>query len=170
MKQTTRMTDTMTERGLRNLALFLAGHLPPLREELISGLAEVAIHYRHSPIVGGRAPSRRHPHPGDHAPDVPGLHTADGAPASLDDLLRHPGHLLLTTVGDDQVLDQLRAALAGLGSVLRIPPRATTAFTDRYGTGDHGLALIRPDGYLGLISREATPEAVAAYVRRLLHA
>ncbi|WP_326837435.1 FAD-dependent monooxygenase [Amycolatopsis rhabdoformis] len=176
VKQTTRMTDTATDRGLRTLALFLAGHLPPMRDELISGISEVDIHYRHSPIVTGHAGSRRHPRPGDHAPDLPGLRTADGTPTCLDELLRRPGHLLLTAVQDEAVLDRFRAALAGLGTVVPVSRTAATglhdpedSFATHYGTGDHGLALIRPDGYLGLITREATPAAVASYVQRLLH-
>ncbi|WP_432845632.1 FAD-dependent monooxygenase [Amycolatopsis sp. CA-161197] len=180
VKQTTRMTDVMTvngpERGLRNLALFLVGHLPPVREELITGIAEVDIHYRGSPIVTGRATSRRHPHPGDHAPDLPGLRTADGTPTSLDELLRRPGHLLLTSVQDNAVLDEYRAALAGLGTVVPIGSGGLGAlhdpdgsFTDRYGTGESGFALIRPDGYLGLITRAGTPEKLSEYAQLVMH-
>jgi len=56
VKQTNRMTNAMTAPGagaLREIGLFVLGHVPALGHKLMTGFAETNIAYRHSPIVGG---------------------------------------------------------------------------------------------------------------------
>ena len=185
VRQTSALTDTMTAPGpvahLRDLALFVLGHVPALRGTVVSMLTETDVAYRGSPAVTGLAGGRRHASPGDHAPDVPGLTTADGAGAWIGDLLRRPGHLLLTTAGDPALLDRLRAVLGSLGTVVPVVATAAGAPGDalvdpagavarRYGIGDAGLALIRPDGYLGYLSAGADDRAVGEYLTGFVHA
>jgi 2-polyprenyl-6-methoxyphenol hydroxylase-like FAD-dependent oxidoreductase len=185
VRQTSALTDAMTAGGalghLRDVALSVLGHVPAAGEHLVSVMTETTIAYRGSPAVTGLAGGRRHPSPGDHAPDVPGLTTADGAEAWIGDLLRRPGHLLLTTAGDPALLDRLRAALGSLGTVVPVVATAAGApagalvdpagaVARRYGIGDAGLALVRPDGYLGYLSAGADDRAVAEYLARFVHA
>ncbi|MGY1807882.1 FAD-dependent monooxygenase [Blastococcus sp. SYSU D00669] len=182
VRQTSRMTDLMASGGatarLRDVALSVLGHLPALGERLVAGVAEVTVHYRDSPIVAG---PRRAVAPGDHAPDVPGLRDAGGAEAWIGDLLRRPGHLLLTARDDAGALAGLREVLGGLGRVVPVvrdaggaPAGALVdpggAVADRYGTGGDGMALVRPDGYLGLLSTTSDPRPLAAHLAGNLQA
>ncbi|SFT93849.1 2-polyprenyl-6-methoxyphenol hydroxylase [Geodermatophilus amargosae] len=184
VRQTNAMTNAVTASGpvahLRDLALTVLGHVPALSGRLVSAMTETTIAYRRSPAVTGLAGGGRHASPGDHAPDVPGLTTADGAEAWIGDLLRRPGSLLLTTAGDRALLDRLRGALGSLGTVVPVVATAEGAPVDalvdpagavarRYGIGDAGLALVRPDGYLGYLSARADDRAVTEYLTDLLH-
>ncbi|MGY1690716.1 FAD-dependent monooxygenase [Geodermatophilus sp. SYSU D01105] len=184
VRTTSRMTDAMATAGaaahLRDLALFVLGHVRALEDEVASGLAETAVTYRGSPAVSGSGDGLRHASPGDHAPDVPGLTSVSGAQAWIGDLLRRPGHLLLSTDDDPGVLERLRAALGSLGTVVPVVPDAAGAPADalvdaagavarRYGIGHRGIALIRPDGYLGHLSTHADDEDLTAHLTALLH-
>ena len=184
VRQTNALTNAMTASGpvahARDLALTVLGHVPALSGRLVSAMTETTIAYRRSPAVTGLAGGRGHASPGDHAPDVPGLTTAVGAEAWIGDLLRRPGCLLLTTVGDPALLDRLRGALGSLGTVVPVVSSAAGAPADalvdptgavarRYGIGDAGLALVRPDGYLGYLSAGADDRAVTEYLTDLLH-
>ncbi|PWW23675.1 2-polyprenyl-6-methoxyphenol hydroxylase-like FAD-dependent oxidoreductase [Geodermatophilus normandii] len=104
VRQTNALTNAMTASGpvahARDLALTVLGHVPALSGRLVAAMTETTIAYRRSPAVTGLAGGRRQASPGDHAPDVPGLTTADGAEAWIGDLLRRPGCLLLTTASD----------------------------------------------------------------------
>ena len=112
---------------------------------------------------------------GDHAPDVPGLRTADGAFTWIGDLLRRPGHLLLAAGADQADVDRFCAVLGDLGSVVPVVTAAVHAPADalvdgagevtrRYGLGAHGYALIRPDGYLACTSRTLDHHALVDYL------
>ncbi|WP_171058231.1 FAD-dependent monooxygenase [Modestobacter altitudinis] len=183
VRQTNAMTEAMTLEGpaatLRAVALSVLGHLPAVTDRLMTALTETAIAYRDSPVVGGAAHGR-HVRPGDHGPDVAGLRTVDGAEAWIGDLLCRPGHLLLSTAADPSALDRLRSALGALGTVVPVVRAAAGAPADalvdvdgavarRYGIGDCGLALIRPDGYLGWLSTRADEAAVTEHLDGLLH-
>ncbi|MFW3171964.1 FAD-dependent monooxygenase [Geodermatophilus sp. CPCC 206100] len=183
VRQTTVMTDTMSAEGpaahLRDAALFVLGHVPALRDQVMAGVTETRIAYRGSPAVDGDTGPGRHVRPGDHAPDVPGLTTADGREAWIGDLLRRPGHLLLTTATDPPLLDRLGAVLGPLGTVVPVVPAAAGApagalvdpagaVARRYGIGDSGTALIRPDGYLGHLSSTADDAALADHLSAAL--
>ncbi|WP_138734217.1 FAD-dependent monooxygenase [Modestobacter excelsi] len=179
VRQTNAMTDAMTLEGpaatLRAVALSVLGHLPAVTDRLMTTLTETAIAYRGSPVVGGAPAHGRHALPGDHAPDIAGLRTVDGAEAWIGDLLRRPGHLLLSTAAQPAVLDRLRDALGALGTVVPVVRAAAGAPADalvdaagavarRYGIGDSGMALVRPDGYLGWLSTRADEAAVTGYL------
>lgn len=196
VRQTTRLTHAVATQGprghLRDVGLLLLGHLPAVGEAVAASLAEVRLRYRGSPAVGG-GDGVRGACPGDHAPDPAGLSDADGGPARIGDLLRRPGHLLLTTCLSRTSHDRLRAVLGGLGTVVPVvpaPPASARLSTrpapdgssgrsvlvdpggvvaDRYGIGHDGAALIRPDGYLGYLSARTDPEAVARHLAEREH-
>ncbi|MGY1605366.1 FAD-dependent monooxygenase [Geodermatophilus sp. SYSU D00815] len=184
VRQTSTMTDVMASAGatarLRDIGLFVLGHLPALGEKLVAGVTEVTVHYRDSPIVTGSG-GHRTAAPGDHAPDVPGLRTVDGAEAWIGDLLRRPGHLLLVARDDPRAVAALREALGGLGAVVPVVRTADGAPADalvdhggavarRYGLDGDGMALIRPDGYLGHLSTTADPRVLADHLTGALAA
>jgi hypothetical protein len=139
----------------------------------------VRVRYRGSPAVGG-GDGVRGAVPGDHAPDMPGLTDASGAPQWVGDLLRRPGHLLLTTCLSRTSHERLRAVLGGLGTVVPVVPAPDGVtgpvlvdpgglVADRYGIGHDGTALVRPDGYLGYLSSRTDPDAVAEHLAAREH-
>jgi hypothetical protein len=123
--------------------------------------------------------------PGDHAPDPAGLSDGAGAPARVGDLLRRPGHLLLTTCLSRTSHDRLRRMLGGLGTVVPVRPAVAAGsdasaddpvlvdpggvVADRFGIGHDGAALIRPDGYLGYLSVRTDPVEVARHLAEREH-
>ncbi|MFE0879645.1 FAD-dependent oxidoreductase [Streptomyces smyrnaeus] len=108
-----------------------------------------------------RHPAAPHPSPlspGDRAPDAPLTAPGDSAPGGarrVFDLLRGP-HFTLLAVGD-------AAPPAGLPAYLRTHAVAATA-----PYAPDGLYLVRPDGYLALITED--PGEVTAYVTGLASA
>ncbi|GIG36706.1 FAD-dependent oxidoreductase [Cellulomonas pakistanensis] len=183
VRQTTRLTHAVASAGarahLRDVGLLLLGHLPAVGEAVASSLAEVRVRYRGSPAVGGGA-GVRGACPGDHAPDPAGLTDAAGAETWVGDLLRRPGHLLLTTCLSRTSHERLRAVLGGLGTVVPVVPRADGVpgpvlvdpgghVADRYGIGHDGAALVRPDGYLGYLAARTDPDAVADHLATREH-
>ncbi|HEV7648485.1 MAG TPA: FAD-dependent monooxygenase [Actinophytocola sp.] len=182
VKQTNLMTSVMTTSGpaaaLRDMGLFVLGHVPALGHKLMTGFAETGIAYRHSAIVHGDTGPGSHARPGDHAPDVPGLRTADGADVWLGDLLRRPGHLLLTTDPNLAAQDRLRAAIGPLGTVVPVATAVSSpggiadpagVVAHRYGIGERGVALVRPDGYLGYASTDSDDQRLADYLTTVFH-
>jgi len=188
VRQTTRLTHAVATQGprahLRDVGLLLLGHLPAVGEAVAASMAEVRLRYRGSPVVGG-GDGVRGACPGDHAPDPAGLSDAAGAPARVGDLLRRPGHLLLTTCLSRTSHERLRSLLGGLGTVVPVRPAAAPAHdgsadgpvlvdpggvvATRYGIGHDGAALIRPDGYLGYLSDRTDPVAVARHLAEREH-
>ncbi|MGY1753409.1 FAD-dependent monooxygenase [Blastococcus sp. SYSU D01042] len=179
VRQTDRLTNAMTASGplaaVRDAALFLLGHVPAAGDRLVATLSETGIAYRGSPLVEGSGARGGHLRPGDHAPDVPGLTRPDGSAAWIGDLLRRPGHLLLTTTSDPGLVDRLRTVLGTLGTVVPVTRSAAGAPVDalvdvdgaiarRYGTGPAGMALVRPDGYVGLLAATSDPRTLAAHL------
>jgi hypothetical protein len=94
---------------------------------------------------------------------------------SVEDLLARAGMVLLVRTANPDAVDELRHVLGDLGVVIRVVADTAaigTADADcvldpgdavghAYGLGTDSLALIRPDGYLGLLS-----DTVAAGVLR----
>ena len=173
------MTKVMASTGaaaqLRNIGLFLLGHSAALGDAIMSNLAEVTINYRTSPIVQDHGRQRSAPvHPGDHLAEVDGLAHPDGTTAFLGDLLQQPGHVILLSGQDRVTADELSRRLSDLGTVTLVvtdaggAPRGSIVdpageFGKRYGTGDNGMVVIRPDGYIGMITRPADNDAITAY-------
>lgn len=184
VRQTTRLTHAVATQGprghLRDVGLLLLGHVPAVGEAVAASMAEVRLRYRGSPAVGGGA-GVRGACPGDHAPDPEGLRAADGGPARIGDLLRRPGHLLLTTCLSRASHVRLRRVLDGLGTVVPVRPGADGSadgpvlvdpggvVAEHYGIGHDGAALIRPDGYLGYLSARTDPADVARHLAEREH-
>jgi hypothetical protein len=177
IRQSTTLTQIATvrhksTRRLRNFALHVATGLSPLTTRLVDQVEETDIAYRNSPIVAGAAGGRHGVHPGDAAPDVPGVplrgslidgtgHTAlyiapagPATPVTAAGISRHV--LVAGTAADAAGFDEVIADPQGIVS-------------ERYGVGDAGgLVLIRPDGYVGLLAQFGDDAAVADYRSRLL--
>jgi 2-polyprenyl-6-methoxyphenol hydroxylase-like FAD-dependent oxidoreductase len=156
---------------------------------------ELDLDYRSSPICAapGSASAESFtdgPHAGAEAVDAGPLE-ADGRTTSLFELLRGTAHTLLLPCGrapsDRERLGAIAAEAArAYGDLLRVlvvdahgdaaaPGAECEVVSDpgraverRYGLGDDGLYLIRPDGYVGHRARPATIESVRAYFERLL--
>jgi 2-polyprenyl-6-methoxyphenol hydroxylase-like FAD-dependent oxidoreductase len=181
-----RMTTTMTEVGtatgpeaaVRDVALFVLGHVRPAGRTAAATMAELTVNYR------GSALSVHHGHhqhgaarAGEHAPDPDGLRRPDGTPVAVEELLTRPGLLLLARSADPAKVEELRAVLGDLGTVVRVVDDAEPgcvvdpdAVVDRrYGLGREGVALIRPDGYLGLVADSADPDVLRRYLGDVLH-
>ncbi|UNS98596.1 FAD-dependent monooxygenase [Streptomyces tubbatahanensis] len=97
------------------------------------------------------APHTGTPAPGDRAPDAPAT-APDGSPLRVFDLLRGP-HLTLLAIGD-------ATPPAGLPPYVRTHPLPATP---PYAAG--ALHLVRPDGYLALITEDA--QEVTSYLAAL---
>ena len=181
VRTTTVLTEVGTASGaaasVRDAALFLIGHARRLGDALAAKTAEVTIAYRDSALSvqhGGR--HRGAVRAGDHAPDPDGLRRPDGGPVTVEQLLATPGLLLLARTDDADTVDALRQELGDLGRVVQVVPAAGAAAGDdvvvdpdgvvgaRYGLSPEGLALVRPDGYLGLVADTADADLVRRYL------
>ncbi len=171
------------EGAVRNVALFLAGHLHPLGRKIATNVAELTVNYRDSRLSvqdgGHHHGSAR---AGDHAPDPVGLQRVDGSAVSIEQLLARPGLLLLVRSADPETIRELRNILGDLGRVIRLVGTAAAEAGEpedwlvdandtigrRYGLGSDALALIRPDGYLGLVANPADPAVLRRHLRDAL--
>jgi hypothetical protein len=181
VRMTTVMTDvgaaSGTKAALRNAALFVVGRLHRVVGDLAATAAETTIGYPTGPLS---VQDCEHRHgaarAGDHAPDPDGVTRPDGTPVTVEDLLARPGLLLLAGTDDPGTVDALRGALGDLGTVVPVV-RAVDAGTDadavvdpdgvvgrHYGWGAAGLALVRPDGYLGLVTDDTDPAGLRRYL------
>ncbi|GAA1838811.1 hypothetical protein GCM10009836_17290 [Pseudonocardia ailaonensis] len=158
VRETTLLTNVGTASGpvaaIRNTALFLLGHAHAIGDAAAAKMAEVTIGYPKSGL------SRQHGHAhvrcGQHAPDPESL------PVPLEELLTEPGLLLL--VAASTPTDELAAVLGDLGRVVGVPD---DVFAATYGCG---LALVRPDGYLGLVADSTDPAVLRSYLADTLGA
>ncbi len=185
VRTTTAMTNVMTGAGpmagLRDIALFLVGHVQELGHTAATEMAELTIDYRHS-TLSVRHGQRHHAtvHAGSHAPDPDGLIHPDGAAVAVEELLTRPGLLLLARTDDRSAVDELQRVLGDLGTAVQVVTSATMTADDvlidpqntighDYGLGDDGLALIRPDGYIGLLATRTDPDVLRGYLQDALH-
>jgi hypothetical protein len=91
---------------------------------------------------------------------------------TVEELLTSPGMLLLVRSGDDDAVDELRRALGELGTVVRVGDDVRDpddVIGRHYGLGSEGLALVRHDGYLGLVAHSAEPAVLRSYLADTLH-
>ncbi|MDD7964057.1 FAD-dependent monooxygenase [Actinomycetospora lemnae] len=171
VKLTTVMTDVAALSGVaaacRNAALFVAGHVHRLTDTLATTAAELTIAYTDSALSvqsGSRGTARA----GDHAPDPDGLRRPDGTPVAVEDLLARPGFLLLVRGAGEGLAE----VLGDLGTVVRVGEDVLDpddALAAAYGWRDGGMALVRPDGYLGLVADTTDPAVLRRYLARTLH-
>jgi 2-polyprenyl-6-methoxyphenol hydroxylase-like FAD-dependent oxidoreductase len=179
VRTTTALTDVGTATGpvaaIRDLALFVVGHLPRLAEKGAATLAETTIRYTGSALsVHHGAHHHGASRAGEHAPDPEGLLRPDGTPVTIEELLTRPGMVLLVRTEHADAVDDLRRTLGDLGTVIRIGTEAVPnedcvldpadAVGRAYGLGSEGLALIRPDGYLGLVADSADADVLRGYL------
>jgi hypothetical protein len=170
IRSTTLMTDVGTlDHGLavrlRNELVHAATGLAPVQHVLADQLEETALRYRHSPVVVDHHPRHARVRAGDHAPHVddPAVQAALRAAVA-----GTTGHVVLTVTGGsagagadaDQpagravpggaavLVADRPDAVAGYDVVAADPGRVVAA---RYGFEHGGRAVIRPDGYLGLV-------------------
>jgi 2-polyprenyl-6-methoxyphenol hydroxylase-like FAD-dependent oxidoreductase len=149
--------DNSAVRWIRDRAAHAATGLAPVRHMLADWLEEITIGYRHSPVVSRRRAHRGKLRAGDHAPYV------GGAPGDrVRDVARSAsGHVVLTVAApgrpapiadSDGALHVLVSddghEVSGYDTVVPDPGATIAA---RYDLRAGGRAVIRPDGYLGLV-------------------
>ncbi|WP_433505810.1 FAD-dependent monooxygenase [Pseudonocardia halophobica] len=179
VRTTTTLTNVGTASGpeaaVRDVAMVVVGHLPRVAGTGAATLAETTIGYRDSTLAVHRGHHRHGAaRAGEHAPDPDGLLRPDGSPVTVEGLLGRPGMVLLVRTGEAATVDELRGVLGDLGTVVRVVSDAGAAgecvldpddvLGRAYGLGSEGLALIRPDGYLGLVADQADAAALRAYL------
>jgi len=176
-RKTTLLTDLMTMTGprsaRRDAVMRLAGHAEPFTRRVAEDLAELPVDYRRSPICGHAGVAAGGTvRPGDHVGDTDGLTDRTGSPVIEDLLRRYPGHLLLSGTGDAGDLARLQCVLGDVGTVLPVTDHtgpAVPALHEKHSlaaffrTREHGLALVRPDGYLGWLGQST--DALRDYLR-----
>ena len=96
---------------------------------------------------------------------------------AVEELLTRPGLLLLVRGEDPAAVADLRRELGDLGTVTRVvrDDAAAGELLDpddvvgrEYGLRPEGLALVRPDGYLGLVADSADPGLLRGYLDDVL--
>jgi hypothetical protein len=194
-----KMSDTMLKMATMkgNLTRKLRDQLVPflINKEVVqrrfrNQVSEIAIHYRHSPIVQEhRSPLQRvlphSVHAGDRAPDVTLPASGSHGERRLFDLVRGPRHSLLLLLdeapGDEFRWDILQrweqlveTCVVASGDVQDALPYGQAildpqhAIRERFGIGTGSLLLIRPDGYIGYLSDTLQLEPLDAYLREVL--
>ena len=174
---------------LRNWLLSSVSGLGPLQQRIVSGIAELSVSYRSSPIVedtGGSGSLRA----GDRVPDTPLIEGTSGAATSLLTVLADTRHTLWLLAGPSPSQSELRALAemrqqveAHYGTWVAVHLALVTTPSDLswYGSvyldadgalyrrfGDTPmLCLIRPDGYLAFRGRSGDGEQLLSYLRRL---
>ena len=167
--------DSRLKRELRNWLLRIGSRVPLARNKLADEIEELTVRYPKSPVVVG---GRRGPVvAGDAAPDVAevGLWSRlspDGAGTDGKHTVlvvpRTDGTVPALAIPSEVrvlVVDGATGAAGGRPEVVDDPQRKVAA---RYGLGrDGGIVVIRPDGYVGLVSGLDDGGAVRGYLSRL---
>jgi 2-polyprenyl-6-methoxyphenol hydroxylase-like FAD-dependent oxidoreductase len=182
VRTTTTMTDVGTASGvqaaLRDAVLAVVGRVPGAEDAMAARLAEVTVSHRDSPLsVQHGRHHRGAARAGDHAPDPVGLLRPDRTPVAVEELMTRPGLLLLVRSEDPAAVAELRRELGDLGTVTRVVRDGAAAgelldpddvVGREYGLRPEGLALVRPDGYLGLVADSADPGLLRGYLDDVL--
>ncbi|HLX43523.1 MAG TPA: FAD-dependent oxidoreductase [Bryobacteraceae bacterium] len=138
---------------------------------------QLGITYRDGPLARDERASPGSLRAGDRAPDAP-CQKADGTPVRFFDLFRGPHFTLLTFGNSPTDPTEPEVANGSLVSAYTVaqPGEAIgdSAIVDVAGHGrrayDVGTGvqiLVRPDGYIGLITQERSGRAVDGYLKRL---
>ncbi|MEY9872572.1 2-polyprenyl-6-methoxyphenol hydroxylase-like FAD-dependent oxidoreductase [Streptacidiphilus sp. MAP12-33] len=155
---------------LRNTVAHAATALAPVQQAMADKVEETALAYRGSPVVIP-APGRAQLTGGDHLPDA--------GPALRAALAREDGHVLLTVAAPGGPLPT--AAKSGARQILlSLAPEATAPGFDasvpdpdghaaaRFGLPRGGRVMVRPDGYVALVTSLDDEAPLRAY-EELLH-
>ena len=151
-------------------------------EKIADRLAELNVTYRTSPIVENRGGGRLKA--GDRAPDAE-LRDENGRARRLFELFHEPRHVLLLFLGASDSaaanFGEIESAIGGLpgGTIesyrivrgqsdLPAELRDTSGLAHAvYGLFEGGIALVRPDGYVGYRSNNFDLENLKTYLARI---
>jgi len=188
LRNATRLTTIATLRNpvgkfFRNRLVKLLGRLPAFRREFARNLSELGIHYPTSPLNGARGGTGIQP--GDRLPDAPLKDAGNLTERRLLAVTHGPEHhLLLLSTGEASIANDDFMSLAmntrslyqgliqvhlivrgdtppsnteGIDHVWLDPAGATAA---ALGVNEAIAVLVRPDGYVGYRSANASCEAL----------
>lgn len=154
-------------RGLRDRLMSVLLSFDVVRQRAGRTVSELAVHYRHSPIVEEHWQPQG-PIAGDRVPEM-ALTAWDGSrETTLLEALRQAKHILLLTL-DERVPAELRGAFdavarqiqASLGDLIHVY-RPTTNIDDW-----PAICLIRPDGYVGFRGSTAHMPELSTFLGHL---
>jgi hypothetical protein len=128
---------------------------------------QLGVNYRGSVLARDDRDETASLRAGDRAPDATGLATTDGEHRLFD--LTRGGRFTLLSFGATAPLESAPSGLRTLRVVTQPDGPGELADTNgslasAYGAGDKTLVLIRPDGYIGLISDAGDVSAVSGYL------
>jgi hypothetical protein len=137
----------------------------PIRRD--ASTIELGLNYRGSALARDDRDERAALRAGDRAPDATGLATVHGKHRLFD--LTRGGHFTLLNFGATPADEAPRPGLRTLHVVRQPAGPDNIADTDgylasAYSAADRTLVLIRPDGYIGLISDAGDVSAVSDYL------
>ncbi|HEX7816909.1 FAD-dependent monooxygenase [Dyella sp.] len=133
---------------------------------------QLGINYRHAALAQEQRTTPGQRLAGDRAPDAPGLRDALGAEHRLFDLLRGT-HATVLAFGEtwketldaiDHHGDALKTLLIAPGYHDDTQGHAASA----YGIEKPTLFVIRPDGYIGLVTEQRDSDVIDTYLSRIL--
>jgi 2-polyprenyl-6-methoxyphenol hydroxylase-like FAD-dependent oxidoreductase len=168
---TSTLTKVGTLKGLarvaRDTAVKLIGHVPPAVRVMASNITETNIAYKNSPAVLTTGPRHAKIAAGQHVP-----HITDAAMQKQLGAALGSGHTVLTVAGGKaapaagpagqmQVLIAADDSPVGGYDAVIADPRGLVA--KRYGLPDGGRVVVRPDGYIGAVTRLDDLTGVADY-------
>ncbi len=184
---TDRITRMATARNsvvqsVRDFLLPMVSGIELVGGKIADRLAELNVSYRRSAMVENHGGGRLRA--GDRAPDAE-LRDQNNGARRIFELLREPRHVLLIFLGAALEVggktEGLAAALIGLPEGMIDTYRIARGWSDApsemrdlsglahaaYGFRKGGIALVRPDGYLGFRSDDFSPETLRNYLGRI---
>lgn len=179
---TSRLTQVGTLTGLpgniRNVAVRGMSAVSAARKAMANLMAEATLSYHNSPIVADN-PSRTRLAAGDHLPYVDDPQTQQ----RLRDVLgpTSPGHVVLTIarrgmssarplvdLADGDVSVLVNADGTHTAGYDRVITDAAGLLARRYGLPDGGRVIVRPDGYVGVVTNDLTEDRrVTQYFKQI---
>lgn len=173
-EQVITFSDRLTKAGtltgvpqrVRNVAIRTLSHIEPARRYLARTAAEVDVNYRKSPLALGNPPRGAKVAAGDYLPHVEDLDIQK----QLSEIGRGLGHTVVTVapgpvppvagVPARQILVTSGAADPSYDAVVSDPGNLVA---HRLGLHDGGRIVVRPDGYLGVVTALDDSATVAEY-------
>ena len=182
---TDRITRMATVRNsvaqkVRDFLLPLVSGIDFVGDKIADRLTGLAVSYRKSPIVENHGVGKLKA--GDRAPDAD-LRDESNQARRLFELFREPRHVLLIFLGTGAAsadAEQIGSTLQGLPANAVDSYRIARGRSDlpaelrdlsglahaAYGLTNGGIALVRPDGYIGYWSESSNPIPLRAYLGR----